>query len=143
MQITKMKITDAQELAELDKICFAVPWSKKSFEEEAQNSLATYYLAKDEDKIIGYCGVWKVSGEGQITNIAVLPEYRKQRVASKMLEKIIEECKDTYQVILEVRESNIPAICLYEKYGFKKAGIRKNFYHSPLENGITMIRGEI
>ena len=46
------------------------------------------------------------------------------------------------RIILEVRESNVPAIGLYEKYGFKNVGIRKNFYHSPVENGITMVRGE-
>ena len=142
MQICKMSKSDAKELAELDKKCFSVPWSEKSFIEEAENDLATYYVFKESDKILGYCGVWKVSGEGQITNIAVLPECRKRGIASQLLEKIIDACCDEERIILEVRESNIPAICLYEKYGFVKVGIRKNFYHSPTENGITMIRGE-
>ena len=143
MKIFKMEKSDAKELAVLDKECFSVPWSEKSFMEEAENNLATYYVFKEDDKILGYGGVWKVSDEGQITNIAVLPEYRKRGIASQLLEKIIEVCCDVDRIILEVRESNIPAICLYEKYGFIKVGIRKNFYHSPTENGITMIRGEI
>lgn len=142
MQIDRMRKQDAESLAELDKLCFAVPWSKKSFEEEAENDLAVYFIARENEKIIGYGGVWKVSGEGQITNIAVHPEYRKRKIASAILECIIEECNDTYGIILEVRESNMPAIGLYEKYGFIKAGIRKNFYHSPEENGITMVRGD-
>lgn len=142
MQIVKMTKEDAYKLSELDKLCFAVPWSQKSFEEEANNSCAMYFVAKENDDIIGYGGVWMVSGEGQITNIAVHPEHRKKKIGSMLLEKILEECNDAYQIILEVRESNFPAIALYEKYGFVKAGIRKNFYHSPVENGITMVRGE-
>jgi len=134
---------DSFELSLLDKLCFSVPWSQNSFEEEADNHLATYYVAKVDDRIVGYGGVWKVAGEGQITNIAVHPDFRKKKIASAILKRIIDECTDTFRIILEVRESNVPAICLYEKYGFKKAGIRKNFYHSPDENGITMIRGEI
>ena len=143
MQICKMKKSDATELEALDRECFSVPWSEASFVEEAENDLATYYVCKDEDKIVAYGGYWKVYDEGQITNIAVLPQYRKRKIASRLLERIIADCNEYNRIILEVRESNIPAICLYEKYGFKKVGIRKNFYHSPTENGITMIRGEI
>jgi ribosomal-protein-alanine N-acetyltransferase len=69
---------DAKELANLDILCFSVPWSEKSFCEEAENPLATYFVAKEDDKIIGYGGIWNVSGEGQITNIAVHPECRKK-----------------------------------------------------------------
>lgn len=143
MQIVKMTSDDAFELSVLDKVCFNVPWSEQSFREEAENPVATYFLAKKDEKIVGYCGVWMVAGEGQITNIAVLPECRKQNIASALLTEVMELCDGLEKIILEVRESNIPAIRLYEKFGFKKAGIRKNFYHSPPENGITMIWGEI
>ena len=77
MKIVPMTTEDAKALAELDILCFAVPWSEKSFFEEANNHLARYFVAKDDDKIIGYGGIWLVSGEGNITNIAVHPEYRK------------------------------------------------------------------
>ena len=140
MEITKMTQEDCHALAELDKICFAVPWSEKSFSDEAENPLATYYVAREDGKIIGYGGVWLVGDEGQITNIAVLPEFRKSGVASRILEKLLDRAKDCYQVVLEVRESNLPAISLYSKYGFINAGLRKNFYHSPTENAIVMIR---
>ncbi len=142
MIIARMTINDAKELAELDKICFAVPWSEKAFCEEAENKIARYFVAKDDDKIIGYAGFWLVADEGQITNIAVLPEYRKMGIASKLLVSIIEESKDLARLVLEVRESNNAAIALYEKFGFKRVGMRKSFYHSPTENAIIMIRGE-
>lgn len=142
LQIVKMTAKHAAELAELDKVCFAVPWSEESFLKEAENSLAKYFVAEENDKIIGYGGVWCVQEEGQITNIAVLPEYRRSGVASKILEEIIDECADMERIVLEVRESNASAIALYEKYGFKNVGMRRNFYHSPTENAIIMIRGE-
>ena len=143
MKITPMTIDDAKDLAVLDQLCFAVPWSEKSFCEEANNPLATYFVARENDKIIGYGGIWNVSGEGQITNIAVHPEMRKMGIASKILESLLEIAKDCEKIFLEVRESNNAAICLYEKYGFTKCGVRKNFYHSPQENGIVMMREEM
>ena len=143
MEIIKMTKEDAGELEALDKLCFSVPWSEKSFIEEAENPLATYFVAKENNEIIGYGGIWQVQDEGQITNIAVHPDTRKKGIASAILEKLIGEAKSSERIVLEVRESNIAAICLYEKFGFKNCGIRKNFYHSPAENGIVMIRGEI
>ncbi len=142
MQIIKMTADHAKALAELDKECFAVPWSEKSFREETENALARYFVAEKDGKIIGYGGVWVVGEEGQITNIAVLPEYRRCGVASLLLEKILEECTGLCRIVLEVRKSNIGAISLYEKFGFKNVGERKNFYHSPTENAIIMIRGD-
>ena len=143
MEIVEMTAKDCREMAELDKKCFAVPWSEKSFLEETKNSLATYLLAKENGKIAGYCGFWRVSGEAQVTNIAVLPEYRRRGIATALAKKMLEMCADDGQVVLEVRESNEAAISLYEKLGFVKAGIRKRFYRNPDEDGITMLRRKI
>ena len=141
MEITKMIKEDAPELSRLDRICFRVPWSEKSFSDEAENRLAKYFVAMENGKILGYGGIWLVADEGQITNIAVLPEYRGRGIASKLLKKLIEYAEGK-SIVLEVRESNLAAISLYEKHGFKNVGVRKNFYHSPVENAIIMIRGE-
>ncbi|MBQ7985644.1 MAG: ribosomal protein S18-alanine N-acetyltransferase [Clostridia bacterium] len=143
MKIVPMTTEDAKELAVLDQLCFNVPWSEKSFLEETENPLATYFVAKEDEKIVGYGGIWNVSGEGQITNIAVHPEMRKKGIASKILKELISCAKSCEKIFLEVRESNLAAICLYEKHGFEKCGVRKNFYHSPVENGIIMIREEM
>ena len=140
MEITKMTEKDCRELAELDKKCFSVPWSEQSFLEETKNKLATYLLAREDGKIIGYCGFWRVSGEAQVTNIAVLPKYRRRKIAKTLAEKMLDICKEDEQIVLEVRKSNEIAISFYEKLGFLKAGIRKQFYHNPDEDGITMVR---
>lgn len=143
METVRMTKNDCGELAELDKRCFQVPWSEQSFKEETENPLATYLLAKENGKIVGYCGFWRVSGEAQITNVAVLPEYRRKGVATALMEEMLSVCADDGQVVLEVRESNNSAISLYEKLGFVKVGTRKRFYHSPDEDGITMLRRKI
>ena len=140
MEITKMTEKDCRTLAELDKKCFAVPWSERSFLEEVNNRLATYLLAREDGKIVGYCGFWRVSGEAQVTNIAVLPEYRRRKIAKALAEEMLKICASDEQIVLEVRKSNEIAISFYEKLGFEKAGIRKRFYHSPDEDGITMLR---
>lgn len=140
MKITELTERDCRELAELDKKCFAVSWSEQSFLEEVKNKLATYLLAKEDGKIVGYCGFWRVSGEAQVTNIAVLPEYRRRRIARTLAEKMLEICAEDEQIVLEVRESNKIAISFYKSLGFAEAGIRKHFYHDPEEDGITMLR---
>lgn len=139
MRIEIMIPQDCGELAELDKVCFSVPWSEQSFLEETENKLAVYLVAKEE-KVVGYCGFWRVQDEVQITNIAVLPEFRGRGIAGKLINKMLEMSADMSRIILEVRESNVPAINLYKKFGFYEAGIRKKFYHSPVENGIVMVR---
>ena len=131
---------DAKELALLDEECFSLPWSENSFLNEATNPLSQYVIARIDDKIVGYAGFWEVVDEGQITNIAVKKEYRRQKIAEKMLLKLIKKARDKKLVSLslEVRESNIAAINLYQKFDFKTVGIRKDYYKNPTENAILM-----
>lgn len=140
MEIFPICENDAKQLAELDRRCFSVPWSEQSFLDECKNKLANYFVAKDNDKIIGYAGFWQVADEGGITNIAVDKEYRRKGIAKKLIEEMIKSAKekDLSLLTLEVRKSNLPAISLYEKYGFKSLGIRKNYYKEPTEDAIIM-----
>ena len=142
-KIREMRKEDLVQVCVIEKENFSLPWSEKSFCEEANNPLATYFVAREDEKIVGYGGIWNVSGEGQITNIAVHPDMRKRGIASEILRALIKSAKSCEKIFLEVRESNTAAICLYEKYGFKRCGVRKNFYHSPVENGIVMMRAEM
>ena len=140
MKIVSMCAEDAKELAELDKEVFSVPWSEKSFLEEFENRLAVYYIAKEENKIIGYAGFWHVADEGDITNIAVKQEYRRKGIASRLIETIIKEAdrRKLLLLTLEVRELNAAAIKLYEKFGFKIIGKRKRYYTNPAEDALIM-----
>lgn len=131
---------DTKQLAELDKVCFAVPWSEQAFIDETENELANYIIAEDNGAVIGYVGYWKVVDEGHITNIAVSPDCRRKGIASEMLSRIIKSAYDDnlYLLTLEVRKSNIAAQKLYEKFGFEPLGERKNYYHLPTEDAVIM-----
>lgn len=142
MEIVRMTMKDVDEVAAIDRICFTVPWSRNSFVDEINNKLAIYFLAKTEQKIVGYCGFWNVAGEGDITNIAVLPQYRRQGVASRMMEEVI-RCALSLGLsvlTLEVRESNQAAQKLYERYGFRKLGVRKRYYSDNREDAWIMTK---
>ena len=140
MKIVPLCEEDAKALSELDKKCFSVPWSEKSFLDECKNKLAVYFVAKEDNDIVGYAGFWNVAGEGGITNIAVAPEKRRQGIAKAMLEKMISTAKelDLELLTLEVRQSNNAAISLYKSYGFEEIGKRKKFYTNPTEDALIM-----
>lgn len=138
--ITAMTADDAIELSELDKQCFDVPWSEKAFLDEADNDIAVYFVAHCDGKCIGYAGFWNVCGEGDITNIAVLSEYRRKGIASRIMAEMIKEaCELSLEMLtLEVRRSNTPAQELYKKFGFEVIGERKRYYSDNREDALIM-----
>lgn len=125
------------EIALLEKECFSSPWSENALSEEIENN-NSHFLVAYSDKVLGYIGVQEICGEAYITNIAVFNEYRKLGIGRKLLKKAVSdaEFRKCEFITLEVRESNISAISLYESENFEIAGIRKNFYTNPTENGI-------
>ncbi|MBQ9598574.1 MAG: ribosomal protein S18-alanine N-acetyltransferase [Clostridia bacterium] len=142
IEITRMTMEDIPEIAALEKVCFKVPWSEKSFRDEMSNKLAIYHVAKDNGKCIGYAGFWNVSGEGGITNVAVLPEYRRQGVGSMLITEMIKtaETLELLLLTLEVRKSNLAAQALYGKYGFEIIGERKRYYSDNNEDAFIMTK---
>ena len=140
MHIERMKRDDCEVVSEIEKKCFSDPWSKESFEAEFNLDYAFYFAAYEENEVVGYIGVHNTPWEGEITMIAVHLAYRRRGIAQKLLETLIafEKEKGVEQINLEVRESNLPALKLYENCGFVRNGIRKNYYKIPVENAILM-----
>lgn len=137
-----MRYEHLDEISELEKQCFNRPWSKKSLESELSNKNAVFTVAKLNDKIVGYVGMYDILKEGYINNIAVNKKFRNMGVGTELLNYLIRYANnnDLEFITLEVRESNDNAIRLYKKLGFKKVGIRKNFYSNPLENAILFTK---
>ncbi len=140
MKIEKMTSDRLSQVAEISEICFSDPWSEEAFKEEFLNPSAFYFTAEEAGKVVGFGGFHKVLDEGYITNIAVISEYRKNGVGSKVLAKIVDCCRELSLsfVSLEVRVSNLAAIGLYKKFGFELQGTRKNFYSHPTEDAYIM-----
>ena len=136
-----MTASDIEGVLKVEESCFAIAWTKADFEREMnENKLAVYFVAKDGEKIVGYAGMWHVVTEGQITNVAVLEEYRGQKVGSLLMEALIRtaEEREMIGITLEVKISNYPAQKLYAKYGFKPEGFRKNYYKDTNEDAVVM-----
>ena len=134
--IRPMTEEDINGVAEVEKECFASPWSEKSLSEELENGNAYFFVADINGEIAGYMGTISVFGECSVTNIAVREKHRNKGIASSLLQRAILNSiflGDEF-ITLEVRKSNTPAISLYEKFGFRKMGERKNFYRSPTED---------
>ncbi len=128
-------------VAELEKICFSLPWSKEMFADELKSNIAHYLVATDDEKnVVGYVGMWKILDEGHITNVAVSPNYRRQGIGERLICELINNAKrlELSMLTLEVRKSNVPAQNLYSKYNFKEVGIRKRYYSDTNEDAIIM-----
>jgi ribosomal-protein-alanine N-acetyltransferase len=128
------------DIFKISNMSFTTSWSYESIKEELNNKFAKYVVAKINDIVIGFGGVWLILDEGHITNIAVHPEYRGIGAGDMIIEALIELCKleGIKSMTLEVRASNIIAQNLYKKHGFIEAGIRKNYYSDTKEDGIIM-----
>ena len=133
--------------AELEKLCFSSPWSATSLELLTNEGIGVGYLLTvpaapgSEPAVAAYGGMLITVDEGQITNIAVHPDYRRKGLGAAILRSLLRHAKDAKleSVSLEVRVSNTAAIKLYEQAGFVEAGRRKGFYQKPTEDALVMV----
>lgn len=140
LQIDDMRMEDLEQVSRLEALCFTMPWSIKSFEEILHRTDAVYVTAREEEKIVGYCGAYVILDEADINQVAVEPSCRNKGIGRKMMEVLLQKLEKAGAdaVTLEVRKSNEAAIALYESLGFATEGIRKNFYERPVEDGLIM-----
>ena len=138
IKIENMKAEHINEVENIEKICFAHAWTRADLEAQLTLDTSHFVVATVDEKVVGYMGLQIFSGEGYVTNVAVLPEYRRQGIAKMLIEKQLQN--EMSFITLEVRESNLPAIKLYESCGFENVGIRPKFYSNPTENAIIMTK---
>lgn len=137
------ELKDVRQMATLDQMCFAAPWSVESFRREIEENAAALYLVADwNGLIIGYVGLWEIVDEGHITNVAVHPDFRRNGIASQLLKLLITVTEQGGIVshTLEVRPSNSAAIALYSGFEFHEAGRRKAYYEDNREDALIMWR---
>ena len=141
IEIVPMAEEHIDGVVTLEEATFSIPWTRADFEREVrENTMAIYYVALMDGRVVGYAGMWHVVTEGHITNVGVLEEVRCEGIGSMLMEELIEKAleKEMTGITLEVRMGNRPAQALYHKYGFKAEGIRKNYYPDTKEDAIIM-----
>lgn len=140
--IVRADISHIKRIAEIEAECIADGWSENAFRETLENQSALILAAVSEGETVGFLNGSFVLDEAELLNIAVSPEYRRNGVAQQLFsafETALGELGVT-ALYLEVRESNHAAISLYEKLGFVRNGLRKNYYRNPVENAVLMAK---
>jgi len=138
--IEQMKKEDLDQVVGIEEKSFSDPWSKSFFAQDIDNDSALPLVARKDGRVVGYTCLWKILDEIQISNIAVSPKLRRIGIGEMMMQKVLKmaEEKHSKRISLDVRISNLPAISLYKKFGFREAGRRKNYYRSPQEDALIL-----
>lgn len=141
LEIYNMTLEDLKLLKDNLTTDFDDFWSYEILQTELNNPNSEYFIAKQDNEILGFAGIWKSIDDVHITDIVVKKIYRKKHIGSALLQKLIDTAKEQNfkSITLEVNENNLPAINLYSKFLFKKLGIRKKYYKNK-DNAIIMTK---
>ena len=143
--IRQATVEDVDDIYEIEKLCFPDPWSRDALVYEfTENPRAFYIVAELDEMVVGYAGLWWIADEGHITNVAVKPGYRNRHIGEGIINIMIDftSQEGIKHHTLEVRPSNTAAINLYQKFGFRTEGVRKEYYANNKEDALIMWRHE-
>jgi ribosomal-protein-alanine N-acetyltransferase len=141
LTIRRLIYADLPRVIAIERRSFPTPWSLAMFVLELSKASGICLTALDDDELVGYCVCSRYDTVWHVMNVAVAPERRRERIASALLQRLFGEAdKPGEQYTLEVRPSNAGAIALYESFGFKRAGLRKGYYHDNKEDALIMWR---
>lgn len=142
--IRTARLADTDEIVRIDQASFTKPWNEQTMRtaiEKAQCGEYIALVAEANTTVCGFVIAWNVREEGEIATIAVDEPFRGQGIAQRLLEAALHEAarRGATLMFLEVRPGNIAALHLYEKCGFQKVGLRKNYYRDG-DDAVVMRR---
>jgi ribosomal-protein-alanine N-acetyltransferase len=141
LRIEPMTLEDLPAVHAIERASFAVPWPTDAYRNEIRtNRLASYVVARLDDQVVGFAGLWVMVDEAHVTSFAVDPRWRRRGVGERLLLALLDLAvrRQAREATLEVRLSNLPARKLYEKYGFRPVGIRPRYYSDNGEDALIM-----
>lgn len=142
----EMTLGDIEQVYAIECASFTQPWSVESLIGEVIENDVAYYIVADLDgRIVGYAGEWVMYDEAHMTNIAVIPEFRRQGVATNLILSLMRgaQRKGAGRMTLEVREFNFGAQALYASLGFTKVGVRRKYYSDTGENAFILWNDDV
>lgn len=144
MVVREMLAEDLDQVMEIEKDLFSVPWTREGFFAFLLKDNAMFLVVEEKGKILGYCGLLMVLDEGDITNVAVRRDRQKEGIGRFLMESMARLASEQgiSLIHLEVRAGNQSAIRLYQRCGFIQDGLRKNYYTDPVEDAVLMSRAE-
>ena len=141
LRVEPMTLDDLPEVHAIERASFFQPWPTDAYRNELRtNRLASYVVARADERVIGFAGIWVMVDEAHVTTFAVDPRWRRRGVGERMLLALLDMsvARGAREATLEVRLSNLPARKLYEKYGFRPVGIRPRYYSDNGEDALIM-----
>ncbi len=138
--IRRMTEADVSKVAELERNTFTTPWSERSLRESLGKADYLFLVCEEQEMIVGYGGLLKVGDEADILDIAVTEEFRGRGIGTALVEELLTggRALGIRAFTLEVRVSNRAALHVYEKLGFAREGLRKDFYEKPREDAAIL-----
>jgi ribosomal-protein-alanine N-acetyltransferase len=134
---------DVTDILEIEKRCYngKTPWNRSALTHEIQyNKNAFYIIVHDKNKPVAFLGSWFLHDEAHITNIATVPDYERQGIATFLIEQLVDIAKkeQVHILSLECRVSNEKAQHLYRKLGFEDGRVKKGYYANDQEDALEM-----
>lgn len=140
--IRLMQHSDVQQVFEIEKLVQSHPWTLKQFEESIDSYQST--VIERQGQVVGFCILQPVVDEANLLLMAIHPSQQGKGLGYQLLDESIALLKNNpVQIFLEVRESNVAAVRLYEKSDFHQIDLRRNYYPNPdgtREHAIIMVR---
>ncbi len=138
--LERMQPRDLAAVLRLERLSFPSAWTPESYLRELRNLNSYYIVARVEDEIVGYAGMWVIVDEAHVSTIAVAPEHRHRGLGERMMRHLLEVARTRHaaKVTLEVREHNDVAQALYRKLGFEVQGLIPHYYGDTGENAFVM-----
>lgn len=138
-----LHVLSAQWLSEVERVeqaCFSAPWSRAGLESDILGPCSYWYGAVDQKngRLAAFLGAHVIADEAEIVNVATAPAYRRLGLAAALIEHLLHAHPGLAQIFLEVRASNTAAQALYEKMGFSRYAVRRDYYENPMEDAILM-----
>jgi len=141
VRFVPLRVTDIDQVLEIESDSFASPWKREHFLFELrENHLAANRVARREGRVLGYICAWRIYGEMRINNIAVRADQRRRGLGRWILRQALDEARreGCNEATLEVRPSNIAALRLYRAFGFAEIGRCKGYYQAEGEDAVVM-----
>jgi ribosomal-protein-alanine N-acetyltransferase len=139
LQIRRLVYSDLPAVIGIERRSFVTPWSLAMFVLELSKPSGICLAVVDEDeRLVAYLVCSRYDDVWHLMNVAVDPARRRERVATDLIERLFEEAGSGARFTLEVRVSNTAAIAMYERFGFRSAGLRRRYYHDNGEDALIM-----
>jgi [ribosomal protein S18]-alanine N-acetyltransferase len=138
LRIRRLGYSDLPAVISIERRSFPTPWSLAMFVLELSKPSGICLAALDEeDRLIAYLVCSRYDRVWHLMNVAVTPERRRERIATRLIDYLFAEGGSS-PYTLEVRVSNREAIAMYERFGFRSAGVRRRYYHDNGEDALIM-----